>query len=223
MNGRRKTCKQKRQHKFCVEGVFTDSTLKYLFVWQKLKPGTCQPALAVWAPRLMKAFDQVWALTWTKLETRLLRQNGAIFSVKSSLLELACVQALLLGRVKGVSGERASKRRSREGQGKGPSLARSREAHFAYPNRRACLQAYAWIVVSFWWLFICSVFSGLKAPYIFFKQLHSIQYNDVNNTYECSALYIFKLVPPNKQSDCSYPGVIYHFYNTYFAFIQTCF
>ena len=60
---RRKTCKQQRQHKFCVEGVFTDSTLKYLFVWQEVKPETCQPALVVWAPRLMKAFDQVWALT----------------------------------------------------------------------------------------------------------------------------------------------------------------
>ena len=36
----------------------------------------------------------------------------------------------------GVSRERAS-----EGQGKGPSVARSQEAHFAYPNRRACSQA----------------------------------------------------------------------------------
>ena len=63
MNHRRKTCKQQRQHKFCGEGVFTESNLKYLFVWQELKPETCQPALAVWAPRLMKAFDQVWALT----------------------------------------------------------------------------------------------------------------------------------------------------------------
>ena len=41
----------------------------------------------------------------------------------------------------GVSRERASERRSREGQGKGPSLARSQEAHFAYPNRRACSRA----------------------------------------------------------------------------------
>ena len=41
----------------------------------------------------------------------------------------------------GVSRERASERRSREGQGKGPSVARSQEAHFAYPSRRACSQA----------------------------------------------------------------------------------
>ena len=47
---------------------------------------------------------------------------------------LACEQALLFGRVKRVSRERASERRSREGQ-------RSREARFACPNRRACSQA----------------------------------------------------------------------------------
>ena len=41
--------------------------------------------------------------------------------------------------MKRVSRERASERRSREGSA--PSLARSREAHFAYPNRRACSQA----------------------------------------------------------------------------------
>ena len=49
------------------------------------------------------------------------------------------------GRVKRVSRERASEQRSREGQRKGSSLARSREAHFACPNRRACPQA----IVSF--------------------------------------------------------------------------
>ena len=42
---------------------------------------------------------------------------------------LACEQAFLFGRVKRVSRER------------GPSLARSREARFACPNRRACSQA----------------------------------------------------------------------------------
>ena len=47
---------------------------------------------------------------------------------------LACEQALLFGRVK-----RASERQSLEGLG--PSLARSREARFACPNRRACSQA----------------------------------------------------------------------------------
>ena len=47
---------------------------------------------------------------------------------------LPCEQALLFGRVKRVSQERASGRRS-------PSLARSREACFACPNRRACSQA----------------------------------------------------------------------------------
>ena len=52
---------------------------------------------------------------------------------------LACEQALLFGRVKRVSRERASERQSREGQS--PSLARSREARFARPNRRACSQA----------------------------------------------------------------------------------
>ena len=59
-------------------------------------------------------------------------------------LVLACEQALLFGRVKRVSRERASERRSREGQSNpflGPSLARSREARFACPNRRACSQA----------------------------------------------------------------------------------
>ena len=49
---------------------------------------------------------------------------------------LACEQALLFGRVKRVSRERASERRS-------PSLARSREARFACPNRRACSHAMA--------------------------------------------------------------------------------
>ena len=54
---------------------------------------------------------------------------------------IACEQALLFGRVKRVSRERASERPSREGQRKGPSLARSREARFACQNRRACSQA----------------------------------------------------------------------------------
>ena len=48
---------------------------------------------------------------------------------------IACEQALLFGRVKRVSRERVSERR------RAPSLARSRKAHFAYPNRRACSQA----------------------------------------------------------------------------------
>ena len=61
------------------------------------------------------------------------------------IVSLAFEQALLFGRVKRVSRERASERRSREGQRKGPSLARSREAHFVCPNRRACSQA----IVSF--------------------------------------------------------------------------
>ena len=47
---------------------------------------------------------------------------------------LACEQALLFGRAKRVSRERASEGRSREG----PSLVRSREAR---PNRRACSYA----------------------------------------------------------------------------------
>ena len=55
---------------------------------------------------------------------------------------LACEQALLFGRVKRVSRERASEQASGEAaRGLGPSLARSREAHFARPNRRACSQA----------------------------------------------------------------------------------
>ena len=66
---------------------------------------------------------------------------------------LACKQALLFGRVKRVSRECASERRSSEGQRKGPSLARSREAHFACPNRRACSQANSmqsrWIVAEY--------------------------------------------------------------------------
>ena len=51
----------------------------------------------------------------------------------NKLREIACEQALLFGRVKRVSRERTSERRSRVG--------RSREAHFAYPNRKACSQA----------------------------------------------------------------------------------
>ena len=80
-----------------------------------------------------------------------------VLLLKSFLL--ACEQALLFGRAKRVSRERASERRSREGQRKGelvtishkisfvlrsflgPSLARSREARFAHSNRRACSQA----------------------------------------------------------------------------------
>ena len=53
-------------------------------------------------------------------------------------LVLACEQALLFGRVKRVSRERARERRSREGQNKRPL---AREARFANPNRRACSQA----------------------------------------------------------------------------------
>ena len=53
---------------------------------------------------------------------------------------VACEQALLFGRVKRVARERASERRSREGQ-RSPLLARSRETRFACPNRTACSQA----------------------------------------------------------------------------------
>ena len=59
-----------------------------------------------------------------------------VYSTRAKHASLACEQALLFGRVKRVSRERASERRSREGP-------RSREAHFAYPNRRACSQANA--------------------------------------------------------------------------------
>ena len=50
---------------------------------------------------------------------------------------LACEQALLFGRAKRVLRERASERPRSEGQRK----ARSREARFVRPNRRACSQA----------------------------------------------------------------------------------
>ena len=43
---------------------------------------------------------------------------------------LACEQALLFGRVRGVSRERASERRSREGQGKGELAAISHKISF---------------------------------------------------------------------------------------------
>ena len=49
-------------------------------------------------------------------------------------INVACKQALLFGRVKRVSRERAN-------EGRGLSLARSREVRFACPNRRACSQA----------------------------------------------------------------------------------
>ena len=55
---------------------------------------------------------------------------------------VACEQALLFGRAKRVSRECASERRSRKGQRKGPSLARSREARL---NRRACSQAKSYV------------------------------------------------------------------------------
>ena len=56
-------------------------------------------------------------------------------------VNVACEQALLLGRVKRVSRERASDRRSREGP-------RPLAAHFAYPNRRACSQARVNVVLN---------------------------------------------------------------------------
>ena len=56
--------------------------------------------------------------------------------------EVACQQALLFKRMKRVSRERARERRSREGERKGGSLARSREDRCCR-NRRACLQARA--------------------------------------------------------------------------------
>ena len=49
--------------------------------------------------------------------------------------KLACEQALLFGRAKLASRERAS-----EGPRKGFFAARSRETRFARPNRRACSQ-----------------------------------------------------------------------------------
>ena len=57
--------------------------------------------------------------------------------VSTIYFEVVFEQALLFGRAKRVSRERTSEGRSREG----PSLARSREASFARPNRRACSQA----------------------------------------------------------------------------------
>ena len=65
-------------------------------------------------------------------------------------VEIACEQALPFGRVKRVSRERASGRRSREGQRKGAPRSRSREARFACPNRRACSQANVEIGVILW-------------------------------------------------------------------------
>ena len=53
--------------------------------------------------------------------------KGERWKRKRERAGVACEQALLFGRVKRVSRERASERRS--------------EAHFAYPNRRACSQA----------------------------------------------------------------------------------
>ena len=50
---------------------------------------------------------------------------------------LAYQQALLFGRAKRVSRDRPRERPTREGQRK----ARSREARFVRPNRRACSQA----------------------------------------------------------------------------------
>ena len=87
-----------------------------------------------------KDFSTLRALACCELY-RLLNQAKA---------KVACEQALLFGRAKRVSRERASERRSLEGQRRaflGPSLARSREAR---PNRRACSQAKAkvWIYFS---------------------------------------------------------------------------
>ena len=69
-----------------------------------------------------------------------LRQRSTIFFFSWISIQsfIACEQALLYGRAKRVSWERASERRSREGQRLTQRLARSREARFARPNRRAC-------------------------------------------------------------------------------------
>ena len=70
---------------------------------------------------------------------------------------LACEQVLLFERVKRVSRERAS---SEAARGLGPSLARSREARFACPNRRACSQASTPSASGLsvkWWLLSCRV------------------------------------------------------------------
>ena len=55
-------------------------------------------------------------------------------AVNAETVGVACEKAFLFGLVKRVSRERASERRN-------PSLTRSREVRFAYPNRRACSQA----------------------------------------------------------------------------------
>ena len=72
---------------------------------------------------------------------------GVFSCVHTCVMEInvACKQALLFGRVKRVSRERANEgrglSRERANEGRGLSLARSREVRFACPNRRACSQA----------------------------------------------------------------------------------
>ena len=54
---------------------------------------------------------------------------------------LACEQGLLFGRVKRSEVKRSEARtREQAAKPRGAHLARSREAHFACPNRRACSQ-----------------------------------------------------------------------------------
>ena len=87
-------------------------------------------SLLVWIPDVCTGW-------WHVIDMEFLRSYLRLISLANQWWRrkmLACEQALLFGRVKRVSRERASERRS-------TSFARSREAHFASPNWRACSQA----------------------------------------------------------------------------------
>ena len=111
------------------------SLLQVLLRWpDRYKVYAARSKSTLYSQEFKKCFQCIWKEVVSRLTPIFRTRHGA-----QGVMELACEQALLFGRVKRVSRERASERRSREGLGR--SLTRSREARFACPNRRACSQA----------------------------------------------------------------------------------
>ena len=100
---------------------------------------------AFWPSELWALPTQPWTLRHEKMLARALPtfHSFAEIPILEIILVIACKQALLFGRVKRVSRERASERAGEAARGRGnaprPSLARSREARFACQNRKAML------------------------------------------------------------------------------------
>ena len=127
----------------------TDSEFYLVKLWKRLLhfqlQSTCTSQLKKYGERFEPRghFIRRWNMIF--LSSVVLNRAVADGMMLLTTCALACEQALLFGRVKWVSPECVSERRSLEGLG--PSLACSREARFACWNRRACSQATCALVI----------------------------------------------------------------------------